>query len=426
MQTAARSFAERFPLLHRLSTRQLGASVLVLAIVYALASYGRFGQVLASSDGTFTADGPMLGGDYVVFRTGARSNTSARMIANYDIAQFSSLLRARYPGHGDMMFAWPYPPSMYFLVRPLAQFSFLQGYLIWEGAFLLLFVVVLRRLWSNWRAVLLATASPAVLIAIITGQTGLLTASLLAICGASADRRPVLAGIAAGVLTLKPHYGVLIPIALVARGCWRAVASAVACVLLVVGSSLLVHGVALWQAFLRELGSHSELLAAAGRFPVWKLDTPYGAPRVLGATSPVALGVQVASSLLLAVLVTAIWRRVESSDLRAAALASAAALATPYGFYYEMVVLVPPLFLVAKHASYHGWLRGERGSLSGVWVLSILPPGPSVTPGVPVSFLVTAAAVAIVARRVTQEYRRSNGEEPVPARSSAHPIALTG
>ena len=42
------------------------------------------------------------------------------------------------------------------------------------------------------------------------------------------DRRPVLAGILFGALCYKPHFGMLIPVALAASGRWRAFGAAAA------------------------------------------------------------------------------------------------------------------------------------------------------------------------------------------------------
>ena len=63
------------------------------------------------------------------------------------------------------------------------------------------------RTWLG-RLVLLALA-PAVVANIGFGQTGFVLASLMIAGLVNLDRRPVLAGIMFGLLTIKPHFGVL-------------------------------------------------------------------------------------------------------------------------------------------------------------------------------------------------------------------------
>ena len=121
---------------------------------------------------------------------------------------------------------------------------------------------------------------------------------------------------------------------------------------------------------------------------------------LIGAPSAVATAAQMLATLVLAVYVFLVWRRVSAADLRLAALATAAPLATPYAFYYEMAILVPPMLLIAKRAAETGWLRGERLSLIVLWIAALWPPGPETVPAFPVSFAVTLGAFVIGARRV--------------------------
>lgn len=399
--------SERFPLIYSLCTNRLPVALAWLALLFVVTSYGRFAELVITTDGLVTKLGPMIGGDFVVFRSGALATGTSEMISYYQIENFAAMLRKTYPGQGKMMFAWPYPPTMFLLVKPLSLFSFIPSYVLWVATFGALFVATVWRLWTNRLALFFAVASPAVFLAIITGQTGLLTASLIALCGFYADRRPILAGIAAGILTVKPQLGILVPVALAAGGHWRAFVFAGASTLLLAAASVLSFGIELWPAFVQELLAHGELAATATRFPVGKLNTPFGAASVLGAPANVALLVQAGVSLALATFVFAAWRRVASVELRLAALATAAPLATPYGFYYEMSIYVPAMVVLAKHATECGWLKGERFSLILLWGASFLPPGSSTIPSFPLSFVVALLAFVIAARRVVPALART-------------------
>jgi hypothetical protein len=62
--------------------------------------------------------------------------------------------------------------------------------------------------------------------------------------------RPFLAGLLLGLVAFKPQLGLLIPVALVAAGAWRAFAGATAMVLLLLLISLAVPGIEIWRGFL--------------------------------------------------------------------------------------------------------------------------------------------------------------------------------
>lgn len=390
----------RFPLIYDLCTARRRTSLLALALLYVVTSYGGYLVMLVTSDGMRTTDGVMVGGDFLVFRAGAMARDAAARVSYYDIGPFMQVLRGMYPDLGPGSFAWPYPPQMFLLVKPLAGIPFIPGFLLWEGIFLLVFVATLRSIWPNRYGIVFAVASPAVFSAIITGQTGLLTGSMLALSAANAERRPWLTGAAAALLTIKPQFGILLPIALVAGRHWRAVAAAAVLCSAVAATSVLVFGFDVWRAFARELVAHGQLLATEGAFPVGKLNTPFGGAAVLGISHATAMTLQLVATAVLAAFVYLCWRRVAGLELRVATLAAATALATPYGFYYEMPILVVAMLLVGKHASESGWLPGEQLSLMLLWFASFLPPGSSAAPAVPVSFLVSLGAFGIVLRRV--------------------------
>jgi hypothetical protein len=399
-------FERHFPLIVSMVTTRLRYSLIGLASLFVVTSYGQYAHLLMDSDGLFTTLGPMIGGDFIVFRTAARVAGTPDMVSIYTLENLSGMLRAAYPGHGSMMVGWMYPPSMYLAVRPFAFLPFVMSFLLWVVVFGGLFAVTIRRLWSNGTALFFALASPAVLQAIITGQTGLLTASLIALTGSFAERQPLLAGVAAGLLTVKPQFGLLIPVALVASGSWRTFWVATVTAIALAGASVAAYGVAPWFAFLASLQAHGARMSDLAHFPMHKLVTPYGAARLLGASAQAGTAVQGVATCLLAAYVYLVWRRVSAVDLRLAALATAAPLATPYAFYYELAILVPPMLLLAKHATETGWLRGERLSLAVLWIATLWPPGPEYVPSFPVSFAVAGGALIIAARRTLPAVRR--------------------
>lgn len=400
MGELVRQFADRFPLIASLFTTRLRLTVVALAGLFAMTAYVQYAVLLASSDGLFTTYGPIIGADYFVFYRAALVAGGPDMVEIYEMSKLSALLQEAYPGRGDMLFGWQYPPTMSLLIKPLAAAPYLWSFAIWVAALGALFAATLFRLWPNRAAIFVALASPAVFYSIITGQTGLLTGSLFAIAVYFAGSRPILAGVAAALLTVKPQLGLLIPVAFIIGGHWRAFAVAAVGSAVLIAASILAFGVEPWRAFFEAVLAHGGRMGAEGGFPAHKLVTPFGAASLLGVAKPSALALQACVSVILVGFIMMVWKKTPDADLRLAILGATAPLVTPYAFYYEAAFLAPPMLALAKHASAHGWMRGERTALAVVWVAALLMPGGEAVPSFPVSFGVFLAVFLIAARRV--------------------------
>jgi hypothetical protein len=158
---------------------------------------------------------------------------------------------------------------------------------------------------------------------------------------------------------------------------------------------------------------------AADGFPFNKLVTPFGLSTMLGAPPSIASAVQIAAGLSLAAYVFFIWRRVSAWDLRAAALATSAMLATPYAFYYEIVIMAPAMLLIARRAVETGWMPFEKLTLIAVWFLPLLMPGAAEIPSIPNCAIGAFLAFAIAARRTLPAagVRFASAATPAPAGS---------
>ena len=109
---------------------------------------------------------------------------------------------------------------------PLALLPYLGALAAWLGLTFAAFAAALsgwldRRI--GWRTIL---AFPAVLMTAGHGQNAFLSAALLSTGAIWLAARPILAGVAFGLLAFKPHLGLMIPVALAAAGRWKTIASA--------------------------------------------------------------------------------------------------------------------------------------------------------------------------------------------------------
>src|SRR5262249_15603846 len=142
----------------------------------------------------------------------------------------------------------------------------------------------------------------------LCGQNGFLTAALIGGTLYLLPTRPVLSGICLGLLTYKPQYGLLFPLALVAASEWKVFfAAAVTAVALVV-ASWLAFGTESWQAFFHWMPMFSQAFLTEGKAPWWKLQSIFALVRYFGGSEVLGWAFQWVMTAAVALVVALIWR----------------------------------------------------------------------------------------------------------------------
>jgi arabinofuranan 3-O-arabinosyltransferase len=212
------------------------------------------------------------------------------------------------------------------------------------------------------------------------------------------ERRPMLAGCCIGLLTFKPHLGILFPVVLVAGGHWRVMASAVAVTALLVLASCVAFGMESWHAFLQSLPTASQAALTEGRADWAKLQSIFAVARLAGGSVALAWTSQLVFAATVAILLYAMWRSKISSDLKAAGLATGALLVTPYLFIYDLVVLAIPMAFLIRIGGSAGFMRGEMLVIGCASFLVLIFPLVTVPLGLAATLLVALVVVLRVHR----------------------------
>jgi hypothetical protein len=218
---------------------------------------------------------------------------------------------------------------------------------------------------------LLAAAYPAVFVNLGHGHNGFLTAALIGGALVNLDRRPWLAGVLFGLLAYKPQFGLMIPLVLVVTGRWRTVAAAAATVVALAGAATLAFGIDVWGAFLEGSRFTRAVVLEAGNTGWHKIQSVFALVRMWGGSVPLAYAVQAAATVIVAGLLAWLWRSRADFALKAAALAIAALLATPYSLDYDLMVLAPAIALLAAHGLAHGFRPYEASALAVLWLVPL-------------------------------------------------------
>jgi hypothetical protein len=219
---------------------------------------------------------------------------------------------------------------------------------------------------------LLALGFTAVFVNLTHGHNGFLTAALFASGLAFLDRRPIVAGIAFGLLVYKPQFLFMIPLVLMATGRWRtllaASATAVALTILVT----LLFGGEIWNAFIHSMSFTRVVVLEQGGTGFHKIQSVFAWVRLWGGSVGMAYGVQGALSLAVAVALVALWRGDASMERKGAALCLAAILTTPYSLDYDLMLLAPAIALLAADGFANGFVRDWRTALAVLWLMPVM------------------------------------------------------
>jgi hypothetical protein len=202
-----------------------------------------------------------------------------------------------------------YPPQFLALILPLGLLSFKLAWLVFDLVGIAAFWIGLKRLVSGNIMPIIACASPAVLMCAFQGQSSLMVAALLAGSLASLRRgQHILAGVLLACLTIKPQFGPLLPLALIACGNWRVIGWAVAASLMILMATLAWVGPDYWGAFIEGL-SNAATWVKIGWLPRHLMITWYAFG--IGTDLPAnwAGGLQLGFTVLLALVVIWTWRR---------------------------------------------------------------------------------------------------------------------
>jgi hypothetical protein len=162
-------------------------------------------------------EGKPLGADFITFYAASELALQGRLAEAYDPSHMLAAERAAVPANIET-FPWLYPPSFALAVLPLALMPYVLALVVFLGVTLALYLWLVYRVLPDRRAVVAALAFSGAFVNAMSGQNGFLTTALLGGGLLLLESRPVLAGALIGLLTVKPHLGLLLPFALAPGG----------------------------------------------------------------------------------------------------------------------------------------------------------------------------------------------------------------
>ena len=296
----------------------------------------------------FDAHGHYYGQDFINY-WGAPQLAAEDISQLFDVARYNRGIDARY-GSALPMHLWSYPLHLLLLTAPFAALPLPIAYAVWTLLGIALYATVLwymapvahRRL-----AVITCVIAPASLMCILAGQNGFFTASLFLGAWLWLGKHPRLAGIALGLLTVKPHLGLVWPLILLTQKRWATIVVAIVTTLTLLGLSAWQFGVDAWRNYLAHAAATQWAMVRepmANRHYETMMPSLTHALQRLGLGVDAAFALQALVALVVAGLLLRDLMRHRTLDSRSALLCTCAAMiVTPYIFNYDMTLLTATL-----------------------------------------------------------------------------------
>lgn len=281
-------------------------------------------------------------------------------------AYFAHMLRAfgsDYPWH-----SWSYPPHFLLMIWPLGLLPHGLAMIAFLLVSLFLYLHAVSVFYRRYRSFSALLIIPFVICNIWTAQNGFITAALFLYGMALRDRRPVLAGVAFGLLTVKPQLGLLIPILLLYERQWRVIASAGMTTIGLLALSGFVFGGEAWLGYVQNTWPmQTQVMNEGTGIFVGMMPSVFGALRLHGYDAAFAMtGHLVFALMILAGFVVSLGRMTSAED-RTASLIFATFLITPYSLVYDFGALVVVAGMI--------WGAGSWSFLRGflVCIIAVMP-----------------------------------------------------
>jgi len=301
------------------------------------------------------APSTVLGRDFANVFTGGHLILEGRLDVIYDLLAYQTyqglLFEGAVSGHN-----YSYGPVSFLYVWLFGLVPYFVAYLLWTGLTGAAFVIAARPYLREaglpaWLALLV----PAALMNVWAGHYGFLVGALWLGAWHLLDSRPRTAGLLIGLMVVKPHLAILMPLLLIRRRAWTAFGSATLTVAGLIALSLLLFGVQPWVDYLtRTIGLQASMVDDVNQFFVSMMPTVAPPLFLAGLPGSVVWPIQI----MVAIAALAALLFYMPADPRRAGLAAACAtfLILPYAFTYDMTaVSIASLILLRRARPDSGW-----------------------------------------------------------------------
>jgi Glycosyltransferase family 87 len=311
--------------------------------------------IFVAGRGERSIAGPIKGSDFLQFYTMGSLARTHNTAALYDFDGFHQAQVALVPESSPELYPPVYPPQAALLFAPFSRLAFRPALLLWTLTTIVVYAVIVRSAWRPVAAALPdtslviagAAAFPPVYYLVQYGQgTILILTAFWAGWIALERKQSFLAGMAFGLLLIKPQLA--LPLAIVVLACreWALLAGALTAIAVQVAIVALVLGAPVVQAYIAFIPSiiaNAEVLEPK----------PFMSHSIRAVTrlAPNWVGVPlwIALSTVVLTYVVSVWRSQAPVRVRVGMVIVASVLVSPHLIIYDAAILALPLIWFAAY-----------------------------------------------------------------------------
>jgi hypothetical protein len=330
------------------------------AILAAATLWILFLVTLIGGTGNRSVVGPIKGADFTYFYTSGFAARTHQAAALYDFDALHRLQVSVVPESDVELYVPAYPPQAALLFAPLTVFSYRTALILWTVVTIALFAVIVRSAWYPVAGTLpdrifviaAAAAFPPFWSLVGHGQSTIVILLAFWLGWLALERRrPLLAGMAFGLLLLKPQFAIVLSFIALACGEWAMIAGAVISVALQIGSAALFLG---WPV----LKAYAALIPVLFKNAALLEPKPFQMHSVSAWTHllPTAIGTLVwgLASAVIIFYTAQVWKSSAPIRVRLGVLIFASALVNPHLTIYDATVLALPLIWIGAYVQGRG------------------------------------------------------------------------
>ena len=357
--------------------------------------------ILFTSNGNLAWDGKPIGTDFSnVYAAGVMVN-EGRAVEVWIWEKHFAVQDQIFGPELKAYFGWHYPPFFLLVASVLAVFPYLAALGLWNLFGFALYFTTLRAMVSSHEGWLLPVVGfPAIFVNVSHGHNGFLTAALFGWAFLLIEKRPLFSGVLIGLLSYKPQFGLLIPLALLLGGYYRTFVSAAVTVLFLCAFVTAIYGVDIWSAFFESLELTRSIILEQGETGWFKIQSIFSFVMLWTGALSLAYGLQALLAVfVLGVVAIAFWYPNKIED-RASIIIIGSLLVTPYSLDYDLVALAPVIAFLAIRGLRDGFDAYEVSVLLLVWFSPLLTRPLMMATGIPLALTGMLLLFGIVAKRI--------------------------
>lgn len=352
-------------------------------------------------------EGPLRGADFVQFYTVGHLAATHRVSALYDMKAMHEAQVALVPESKAFLYPAVYPPQTALLFAPFAGTSYQIALALWTVLTIVGYAVVL---WGAWkpvaallpnRGLLVVTALvfPPFWMLMMYGQISIVILAAFWAGWLALERgHRVLAGVAFGLLAIKPQFGIPLAVVVLARREWPMLGGALISTGLQAAAVWVVLGADAFRGFASTLG------VTAGNVDLLESKPIYShSLRMITRLLPNEIGIPlwVAAAVIVLWYTTRVWKSEAPLRVRVGTIVLASVLVNPHAIVYDAIVLALPLIWFAAYMQ-----EESRRAFAGrywkavCWLFAAFLVPTSDVIGLQVSVLLMVWLLVLIARAV--------------------------